>query len=113
METRTAVFGIERSLTGKAWRWRGGNMELPGGIAGLEDDVVTQLLLARGVERDELERHRTPHLRAFLPDPSAFADMDTAAERLAEAVLARERVTVFGDYDVDGATSAALLIRLM
>ena len=112
MATRPAVFGVERSLTGKAWRWRGGNMELAGGAAGLEDDIVTQLLLARGVARDDLARHRSPSLRAFLPDPSEFNDMDPAAERIAEAVLSRETVTVYGDYDVDGATSAALLIRL-
>src|SRR5690606_34720452 len=54
-----------------------------------------------------------PSLRDFLPDPSAFRDMDLAAERVAEAVIARETVTVYGDYDVDGATSAALLIRLL
>jgi single-stranded-DNA-specific exonuclease len=112
MATRPAVFGIDRSLSGKAWRWRGGNMELAGGAAGLEDDIVTQLLLARGVAREDLARHRSPSLRSFLPDPSEFNDMDAAAERIAEAVLARETVTVYGDYDVDGATSAALLIRL-
>ena len=112
MATRPAVFGVERSLTGKAWRWRAGNMELGQGVAGLEDDIVTQLLLARGVTRDDLARHRSPSLRSFLPDPSLFADMDLAAERVAEAVLAKETVTVYGDYDVDGATSAALLIRL-
>jgi single-stranded-DNA-specific exonuclease len=113
METRAAVLGVERSLSGKAWRWRGGNMELPDGAVGLEDDVVTQLLLARGVGREDLARHRSPTLRDFLPDPSAFNDMDSAAERIAEAVLTKEAVTVFGDYDVDGATSAALLIRLL
>ena len=113
MATRPAVFGVERSLTGKAWRWRGGNMELDGASSGLEDDIVTQLLLARGVARDDLARHRSPSLRAFLPDPSEFSDMDRAAERISEAVLARETVTVYGDYDVDGATSAALLIRLL
>lgn len=113
MATRPAVFGVERSLTGKAWRWRGGNMELGGDASGLEDDIVTQLLLARGVARDDLARHRSPSLRAFLPDPSEFNDMDLAADRIAEAVLSRETVTVYGDYDVDGATSAALLIRLL
>jgi single-stranded-DNA-specific exonuclease len=111
------VFGIEHSLSGKAWRWRGGNMDLStgslGGSGGLEDDIVTQLLLSRGVTRDDLERNRTPSLRAFLPDPSEFRDMDAAAERLAQAVLTGESVTVYGDYDVDGATSAALLIRLL
>ena len=88
-------------------------MELGGVMAGLEDDIVTQLLLARGVARDDLERHRSPTLRTFLPDPSAFRDMDAAAERLAEAVLGHETVTIYGDYDVDGATSAALLVRLL
>lgn len=80
---------------------------------GLQDDLVTQLLLSRGVAREDIERHRSPSLRAFLPDPSLFRDMDAAAERLAQAVLTAETITVYGDYDVDGATSAALLIRLL
>lgn len=112
----SAVFGVEQSLAGRSWRWRGGNMDLgdsQGGMAGLDQDLVTQLLLARGVEYDDIERHRTPTLRGFLPDPSEFRDMDAAARRLAEAVLANETVTIYGDYDVDGATSAALLVRLL
>ncbi|MDR2857436.1 MAG: single-stranded-DNA-specific exonuclease RecJ [Novosphingobium sp.] len=114
MASRPAnVFGIESSLGGKAWRWRGGNMDLASGAAGLEDDIVTQLLLARGVPREDVERQRVPSLRTFLPDPSHFRDMDAAAERIAQAVLTDEAVTVYGDYDVDGATSAALLIRLL
>jgi single-stranded-DNA-specific exonuclease len=112
MATRPAVFGVERSLLGKAWHWRGGNMDMAAGAGELSDDIVTQLLLARGVAREDLARHRSPSLRAFLPDPSEFNDMDLAADRIAEAVLARETVTIYGDYDVDGATSAALLIRL-
>jgi single-stranded-DNA-specific exonuclease len=87
-------------------------MELAGGAGELTDDIVTQLLLARGVAREDLARHLSPSLRSFLPDPSEFNDMDLAAERIAEAVLTYETVTVYGDYDVDGATSAALLIRL-
>jgi single-stranded-DNA-specific exonuclease len=118
MASRPAsIFGIDSSLSGKAWRWRGGNMDLANGIAGstagLEDDIVTQLLLSRGVGRDDVERHRSPSLRAFLPDPSDFRDMDAAAERLSQAVLSGETVTIYGDYDVDGATSAALLVRLL
>jgi single-stranded-DNA-specific exonuclease len=115
------VFGVETSLSGKRWLWRGGNMDLArldpdragAGPAGLDVDLVAQLLMARGVPPEDIERQRRPSLRAFLPDPSAFRDMDAAAERLAQAVIAGETVTVFGDYDVDGATSAALLIRLM
>ncbi len=84
-----------------------------GGAIGLEHDIVAQLLMSRGVPEDDLERHRNPSLRAFLPNPSLFRDMDRAAERLAHAVETCEAITVYGDYDVDGATSAALLIRLI
>lgn len=79
----------------------------------MPDDLVTQLLLARGVEREALEQNRAPSIRSFMPDPSIFNDMDRAAERLADAVQAGEQVAIFGDYDVDGATSAALLILLL
>ena len=79
----------------------------------LGDDIVRQLLLSRGVAPDDIERHRVPTLRNFLPDPSRFRDMDVAADRLAQAVIASEKITIYGDYDVDGATSSALLIRLL
>jgi single-stranded-DNA-specific exonuclease len=112
-----SILGIDSSLCGRTWCWRGGNMDLglglAGGAAGLEDDIVTQLLIARGVARNDVARQRSPSLRAFLPDPSQFRDMDVAAERLAQAVLSGETITVYGDYDVDGATSAALFIRLL
>ena len=115
MATRATglVLGIENSLSGKAWVWRAGNMDLGTGSSGDGGDLVTQLLRARGVVDEDLERHRNPTLRNFLPDPSIFQDMETAAERIAQAVLSRETITVYGDYDVDGATSAALLIRLL
>lgn len=107
----THVCGISRSILGQPWRWRGAAAgEADAGF--VPDDLVDQLLMARGVTREELERHRAPTLRSFMPDPSVFRDMDRAAERLADAVEGREPVTIFGDYDVDGATSAALLIRL-
>ncbi len=106
------VYGVSRSLTGRAWRWRGGNMDLGAGAASGRD-IVDRLMMARGAPVDDLERHRNPTLRNFLPDPSIFRDMETAADRLAQAVLAKEKVTIYGDYDVDGATSSALLIRLL
>ncbi len=107
------VLGVASSLSGKAWRWRGGNMELGEDVQGLSHSILDQLLLTRGVAEDDLARHAAPTLRAFLPDPSCLRDMDTAAERLADAVQAGERVTIYGDYDVDGATSAALLVELL
>ena len=110
--TSPSILGLDRSISGRTWRWRGGNMDMGSG-ASIDHDLVTQLLLSRGVAADDVERHRSPSLRAFLPDPSALRDMDAAAERLAQAVLTGETMTVYGDYDVDGATSAALLIRLL
>ena len=106
------VLNITQSILGQSWAWREGNVDArdPGFQP---DDLVTQLLMARGVPRDDVERHRDPTIRAFMPDPSIFRDMDKGAERIADAVEAKEEVTVFGDYDVDGATSAALLIRLL
>ena len=108
----TFALNISRSITGQPWKWRGEGADArePGYAP---DDLVTQLLLARGCPRDALDAHRNPTIRAFMPDPSLFRDMDAAAERLADAVQRGEDVRIFGDYDVDGATSAALLIRLL
>ena len=101
------IFASFQSVSGQPWRpRRDGGDDL--GIA-----LIDQLLLARGVEQADLPRHRAPTLRDFLPDPSVFADMDKAASRLADAVEAREKIAIFGDYDVDGATSAALLVLLL
>ena len=106
------VCGVSRSILGQPWQWRGTAAD--GYDAGFQaDGLIDQLLLARGVIRPELDRHRTPTIRGFMPDPSIFRDMDAAAVRLADAIAAGEKITVFGDYDVDGATSAALLIRLL
>ena len=107
------VLGVASSLSGRSWLWRGGNMEIEPGVAGLEDDILTQLLLTRGVIREDLARNLTPTLREFLPDPSEFRDMESAAERIAQAALSGEAITIYGDYDVDGATSAALLVNLL
>jgi len=69
------------------------------------------VLAGRGVGLEQLEDHLNPSLRRLLPDPSRFRDMDAAAERLAHAITRNEPVAVFGDYDVDGASSAALVVR--
>ena len=102
------VLGVKRSILGQPWRWRATAAD---NLA--PHDLVTQLLLARGCTPEALEDHRSPSIRAFMPDPSIFRDMDLAAERLADAVQRGEKIAIFGDYDVDGATSAALLILLL
>jgi single-stranded-DNA-specific exonuclease len=101
-------FSVERSVTGQPWRWR----RPPEPSLGM-DALVDELLLARGVVREDLQRHRDPRIRDFLPDPSCFRDMDKGAKRLADAIQQGEAIAIFGDYDVDGATSAALLVLLL
>jgi single-stranded-DNA-specific exonuclease len=102
------ALNVERSVRGQPWKWR------RSGEPGLAmDALVDELLLARGVAREDLARHRQPTIREFLPDPSAFKDMDAGAARLADAVESGETIAIFGDYDVDGATSAALLVLLL
>ncbi|MPZ11099.1 MAG: single-stranded-DNA-specific exonuclease RecJ [Kiloniellaceae bacterium] len=113
MTPRGCFLGIERSLTGKRWEER-----LADGRQALAlsqqlglPEVIGRVLAARGVVLDEAERFLNPTLRDFLPDPSIFRDMDRAAARLRAAIEGGEKIAVFGDYDVDGATSAAVLAR--
>lgn len=106
-----SVLDIDRSIMGQPWRWRALAADQRDGL--VPDDLVTSLLLARGCPREALEDHKAPSIRAFMPDPSIFRDMDSAAARIADAVVAGEQVAIFGDYDVDGATSAALLVLLL
>jgi single-stranded-DNA-specific exonuclease len=108
----THVFNVTASVLGQPWQWRGGIAPGAGAAAGT-DDLIEQLFRARGAASADLDRLRSAKLRDWLPDPSIFRDMDAAAARIAAAIRDREPVVVFGDYDVDGATSAALLIRLI
>ncbi|WP_019515130.1 single-stranded-DNA-specific exonuclease RecJ [Sphingomonas sp. Mn802worker] len=105
------VLDIDRSILGQAWRWRALADDQRAGF--VPDDLVTQILLSRGCPREALDDHRAPSIRSFMPDPSIFRDMDKGAARLADAVEAGERIAIFGDYDVDGATSSALLVLLL
>ncbi|RIA35368.1 exonuclease RecJ [Hephaestia caeni] len=108
----TPVLNIAASILGQPWHWRSlaADARDPGYAP---DDLVTQLLLARGCPRDAIDAHKAPSIRGFMPDPSILRDMDRAATRLADAVQQAENIAIFGDYDVDGATSAALMILLL
>ncbi|MFA7639802.1 MAG: single-stranded-DNA-specific exonuclease RecJ, partial [Parvibaculum sp.] len=74
-------------------------------------EIVARVLAGRGVAPEDCAAYLAPSLRTLLPDPSTLADMDKATTRVADAVIAGEKIAVFGDYDVDGATSSALLHR--
>ncbi len=110
---RAAFLGVEQSLTGRRWAARLADERAALAIAqrhGLPD-AVSRLLAARDVELEDVPDFLDPTLRKFLPDPSHLKDMDAAVARLVRAVRGGERIVVFGDYDVDGATSSALLLR--
>ncbi len=114
-QTDALALGVARSATGRRWVWRQGEARTGLGIAqrlGLPE-IVGRLLAGRGIGIEAAADFLEPTLRALMPDPSVLRDMDAAAVRLADAVQQGERVAVFGDYDVDGASSAALMVRLL
>jgi len=113
VDTTPAFLGVARSVQGRRWRLRNSDDRLALALAqqaGLPE-ILGRVLAGRGIEPEQLEDHLNPSLRRLLPDPSRFRDMDAAAERLSDAIIKGEKVAVFGDYDVDGATSTALLNR--
>ncbi len=76
-------------------------------------DIVARVLAGRGVLPKDAERFLDPTIRELLPDPASLTDMHKAAARIADAIVKRERVAIFGDYDVDGASSSALMKRFL
>lgn len=108
-----AFLSVERSAAGKRWERRVVDERAIAMMVqghGLPE-VVARALSARGVGPETVDPFLDPKLRTFLPDPSRFRDMDVAADRVAKAIRDGESVAVFGDYDVDGAASSALLDR--
>ena len=107
--------GVDESLGGKRWFARPCDERVAMSLAqrlGVPE-IIGRVLSARGVPLEEADDYLSPTLKHLLPDPSVLKDMDLGAGRLAGAVAGGEKVAVFGDYDVDGATSAALLARLL
>lgn len=108
-----AFLGVSRSLSGRAWRQRPAEVALiRAHIQTLNlEEPLARALAARGVGADQGADFLAPTLKALFPDPSSFTDMDAAATTIVDALQAGASVHVFADYDVDGASSAALLVR--
>ena len=108
-----AMLGVERSVCGRRWRLRTGDDRAGQAIAErlALPEIVGRLLAQRGIDADHAPAFLAPRLRDQLPDPSHLRDMEIAAARLVRAVRDGETIGIFSDYDVDGATSAALLTR--
>ena len=109
--------GVTSSALGRLWVERCSTAQGTVALAiaqmhGLSD-VLARVLAGRGVGLHETEGFLNPRLRDLMPDPNVLTDMEPAASRLAEAVIRQEKVAIFGDYDVDGACSAALLAEYL
>jgi single-stranded-DNA-specific exonuclease len=109
--------GVENSATGRAWRDRLDERAAARALAIAQrhelPELLGRILAGRNVEVDAVEAFLDPAIKRSMPDPNVLAGMKEAAERLADAIGRRESIAIFGDYDVDGATSAALLARFL
>jgi single-stranded-DNA-specific exonuclease len=109
--------GVERSVCGRAWRDRldprGAGRALSIAQRHAQPELLARILAGRGVPVDDVMDYLDPSIRRLMPDPDTLADMAAAARRLADAVERGEAIAIFGDYDVDGATSAAVLARFL
>jgi len=108
---------ITQSVTGRAWVDRLDGVAARNATAISQrlaiSDILSRIIAARGVGLDEAETYLEPTIRQLMPDPSTLAGMDALAERLARAITDNEAVALFGDYDVDGACSCALMARYL
>ncbi|MCK2052750.1 single-stranded-DNA-specific exonuclease RecJ [Methylobacterium sp. 37f] len=114
LDAPRAFLDVTRSVLGRPWRDRCADPALQAYAATMVQahalpEMLARVLAGRGIRPAEAEAHLHPRLRDLMPDPDCLVDMPAATDRLARAVMAGERVAIFGDYDVDGAASAALL----
>src|SRR5215471_2645011 len=113
VETPLAFLGVQHSLTGKLWRDRLDPRGAAQALAIVQryqlPEMLARVLAGRDVDIDAVPDFLDPTIRKLMPDPFTVTDMETAAKRIADAAVRGEKVAIFGDYDVDGATSAALL----
>lgn len=105
--------GVEHSLSGR--RWIGPSIETDRAAEAMAQDTglprpLCNVLARMGVDTPDAPKFLEPQLRDLLPDPRSLRDMEPAARRFVAAVERRERIAIFADYDVDGGSSAALLI---
>jgi single-stranded-DNA-specific exonuclease len=109
--------GVERSISGRPWRDRLDERAAARALAIAQrhgvPELLARILAGRGVEVDAVEAFLDPSIRRLMPDPSVVTGMAAASARIADAIQRTERIAIFGDYDVDGATSAALLARFL
>lgn len=107
--SETPAFGVARSFSGRRWLLKAVDQDVERELLREISPVLSRLLALRGVTAPEAADYLTPKLKNLLPDPNILKDMDKAVARVSAALEAGEPIAVFGDYDVDGSTSAALM----
>ncbi|POF27710.1 single-stranded-DNA-specific exonuclease RecJ [Roseibium marinum] len=116
-EERRLVLGVARSANDNAWRERlsAAQARTATAIAQMHGlpDVLSRVMAARGVLPDDAPDFLDPSIKSLMPDPSKLVDMDAAVARIADAVQAGKKIAIFGDYDVDGATSSAVFAKYL
>ncbi len=117
MTESRAFLGVQKSACGRIWRDRldlrgvqtasaiGQRFGLP--------ELLSRVLAGRSVALEEVDNFLDPTIRRMMPDPNVLTDMEQAASRIADAVQHSESIAIIGDYDVDGATSTALMVRVL
>lgn len=112
-EDAGAFLGVERSITGRRWRTREADLALVEAFRRRFSlpEIAARLMAVRGVSLDDAEAFLFPTLRTHFPDPSSFADMDEAARVIEDAIVSGRSCAVLADYDVDGGSSGAQLVR--
>ncbi|MCO5734082.1 single-stranded-DNA-specific exonuclease RecJ [Rhizobium sp. SSA_523] len=112
-----AFLGVEQSVSGQRWVPRldqaGQNRALAIAQVHGIPELIARVLSGRGVMLDEAPAFLDPTIRSLMPDPLTLTDCDKAAARIALAIQRQEKIAIFGDYDVDGASSSALLWRFL
>jgi single-stranded-DNA-specific exonuclease len=112
-----SFLGVEHSVCGRAWRDRLDERGTARALAMVQrhgtPELLARVLAGRGVELEEVESFLDPTVKRLMPDPDRLVDMTAAAGRIADAVMRTEQVAILGDYDVDGATAAAVLAQFL
>lgn len=117
IKNKKYFLGVQHSIVGYSWVDRINKIDLHSVLTMTQKfnipDVLARVLVGRNIHENDIHQFLDPKLRDLMPDPSLFIDMDKAATRIADAIIKKEKIAIFGDYDVDGACSSTILARFL
>ncbi|MDR0727244.1 MAG: single-stranded-DNA-specific exonuclease RecJ, partial [Rickettsiales bacterium] len=105
---------VEKSMLGKAWVGAFSSDEAAPQLNVLDKNLIEKILARRGItDKNDVEKFLNPSIKEYMPDPSCLMDMDKAARIIADNIIQKNKIAVYGDYDVDGITSAAICVKYL